>query len=457
MKVHFIAMGGSVMHNLALDMQKKGYQVSGSDDIFYEPSKSRLKDAGLLPEEEGWNASRIKPNLDAVILGMHARVDNPELIRAQQLNLKVYSFPEYMYQNALQKKRVVVAGSHGKTTITSMILHVLKQNHIACDYLVGSQIEGFDRMVCVDENTKIAVYEGDEYFSSPIDKQPKFLHYHPDILIITGIAWDHMNVFPTFAGYCQVFKDLIQALPSTSTLIYNRKDLILEEVIQDAEFKGTLVPYHEHDHMIDGYKTFLLHNRETIPLEVFGAHNLSNLQSAKEVCTRLGVSEADFYSSISTFKGAAKRLELLKKTDDCVVYRDFAHAPSKVKATIEAVKEQYPDKKVLACLELHTFSSLNQEFLPQYNGTMGKADKALVYFDPKVLENKKLPPIAPSFLCHCFEHKNMEIINNAKSLEDWIKKNKLHNSVLLLMSSGDWGGLNINNLSDEYCSHHIHA
>lgn len=457
MKIHFIAMGGSVMHNLALDMQKRGYQVTGSDDLFYEPSKTRLRNAGLLPDQDGWDASRIKPNLNAVILGMHARSDNPELIRAQQLGVKIYSFPEYMYENARNKKRVVVAGSHGKTTITSMILHVLKQNHISSDYLVGSQIEGFDRMVCVDEDTQIAVYEGDEYFSSPIDKRPKFIHYQPDLLIISGIAWDHMNVFPTFAGYCQVFKDLINSLPSTSTIIFNDKDIILEEVIQDADFKGTLIPYHEHDHMINDYKTFLLHNRNLIPLEVFGAHNLSNLQSAKEVCLRLGVLEEDFYKSISTFKGAAKRLELLKKTDDCVAYRDFAHAPSKVKATIEAVKEQYPDKKVLACLELHTFSSLSKEFLPEYSGTMRKADKALVYFDPKVLEQKKMPPITPSFVSECFDHTNIDIVNSADSVKDWIRKNKVHNSVLLLMSSGDWGGMSIADVSEDYCSNHVHS
>lgn len=457
MKIHFIAMGGSVMHNLALDMQKRGYQVTGSDDLFYEPSKTRLKQAGLLPDQDGWDASRIKPNLDAVILGMHARSDNPELIKAQQLGLKIYSFPEYMYENAKNKTRVVVAGSHGKTTITSMILHVLKYNQIPCDYLVGSQLEGFDRMVCVDEKTEVAVYEGDEYFSSPLDKRPKFIHYHPDILIISGIAWDHMNVFPTFAGYCQVFRDLLASLPNTSTVIYNQKDLILEEVIQDSGFKGNLVPYREHDHMISDHKTFLLHERETISLEIFGTHNLSNLQAAKEACVRLGISEAQFYSSISTFKGAAKRLEKLKATPDCIVFRDFAHAPSKVKATIEAVKEQFPDRKLLACLELHTFSSLNKDFLPEYSGTMRKSDKALVYFDPRVLEQKGMPPITPSFVSECFDHLSLDIVNDSSSVREWIKKNKLHHSVLLLMSSGDFGGLSMNEMAEEYCSNQVHA
>ncbi len=447
MKIHFIAIGGSIMHNLAIDMHKKGYTVSGSDDFFYEPSKSRLQKYNLLPKETGWFPHKITPDLDAVILGMHARIDNPELLKAQEINLKIYSFPEYMFEQAKNKKRIVIAGSHGKTTVTAMILHVLKNLNYKSDYLVGSQIEGFEEMVQVRDENTLAVYEGDEYFSSPLDKKSKFLHYHPHILVLTGISWDHMNVFPTFNEYVRVFENLLFSLSKESILFYDQEDEHIKNIILNKQCVAKMIPYNYHPFEIVENKTFLLFDGHKIPIQIFGKHNLSNLSVAKQVCLSLGITEDQFYQQISTFSGAAKRLELVINNENSFIYRDFAHAPSKVMATVQAVKSQYPNKKIIACLELHTYSSLNADFLPQYKNTLSEADYSFVFFDKRVLQNKKLSDLSAEYVKKCFNNQNVNVFNDRQKMEEAIISLKSKNCVYVFMSSGDFNGMEIKKLS----------
>ncbi|HLN72858.1 MAG TPA: Mur ligase family protein, partial [Prolixibacteraceae bacterium] len=382
MRVHFIAIGGSAMHNLAIALHKKGYHVTGSDDEVFEPSKSRLKKLGLLPEREGWFEENITPELDAVILGMHARQDNPELLRAQELGLKIFSYPEYLYEQTKDKIRVVVGGSHGKTTITSMILHVLGYNGLKFDYMVGAQLEGFDTMVSLSEDAKIAVFEGDEYLSSPIDLRPKFHLYFPNIALLSGIAWDHINVFPTFPFYVEQFQKFVDMIQPNGSLIYYEGDENLRQIAANGREDIDKLPYWSHDSVIENGITYLVTDGKKIKLRIFGEHNLQNISGAQLVCCQLGLTDEQFYSAIAEFKGASRRLEVLAEKEDCVIFNDFAHSPSKLKATTEAVKKQFPDRKLVACLELHTFSSLKKDFLPQYKNCMNAADQAIVYFNP---------------------------------------------------------------------------
>lgn len=454
MNIHFIAIGGALMHNLALALHQKGYNVTGSDDEIYDPSKSRLKKAGLLPASMGWQPKNIHQKLDAVIVGMHARPNNPELLKAQELGLTIYSYPEYIFLQSQQKKRVVVGGSHGKTTTTSMIMHILKQHKVEFDYAVGAQLDGFDLMVKLSD-APLIIIEGDEYLSSPIDKLPKFLHYHPHIAVVTGVAWDHINVFPSFKRYKKQFKKFIQSVRNDGLLIYYKKDKILSKYAKycPAQF----VAYDTPAHKIKQNKTYLKidysypdQTTATYPLQIFGKHNLQNFQAARQVCRELGLSDQQILEAFMSFKGAAKRLETLAESKNQVVFKDFAHAPSKVKATIKAVKGQYPQKKLLAILELHTYSSLNLDFLEEYLGSMGAADQAYVYYNKHTIKMKNLKDIEPSDVKEAFYHPNLQVFTDAASLKKQIELNiQAQKANILLMSSGNWGGIDIKRLVEK--------
>lgn len=448
MKVHFIAIGGAVMHSLAIDLSRKGYKVTGSDDEIFEPARSNLLNAGLLPEQTGWFPEKITPDLDAVILGMHARKDNPELQKAQELGLKIYSFPEYLYQQSIHKKRVVIAGSHGKTTITAMIIHVLRFHQIPHDYLIGARIKGYDVMVRLTD-APLIVIEGDEYLTSSLDPRPKFLHYQPHIALISGIAWDHINVFPTFNDYTKQFLQLINSLPDDGYLVVCGEDPTIPGIIDQSNFRGTIIPYNLPQYKVTEGKTFIAAKNSFIELKIFGRHNLLNLKGALEVCKLLGITEEDFFRAISSFSGASGRLQILAQNDHSLVFRDFAHAPSKLKATVNAVKEQYPDHQLIAVMELHTYSSLRKDFLPHYSGTMENADEAVVFFDPHAIELKKLDPISESDVYQSFGKKNLMVISNPRNLEDYLRQLRLRQTCLLLMSSGNFGGLDISSIAGE--------
>ena len=448
MKVHFIAIGGSAMHNLAIALCKKGYKVSGSDDEIFEPSKSRLENYHLLPETIGWNENKITKELDAVIVGMHARIDNPELIKAQSLGLNIYSYPEYLYEQSKDKIRVVIGGSHGKTTITSMIIHVLNYYHIDCDYMVGAQLEGFDVMVKLSDNAAITVLEGDEYLTSPIDRRPKFHLYKPTIALLSGIAWDHINVFPTFDNYIEQFKIFLNLIVKRGSLIYCTDDENVKTICETNKNDIYKYPYSLPAYTIENNITNLVYNNKKYPLKIFGKHNLLNLNGARLVCNLLKIDDEHFYEAITSFKGASKRLELVKSNETVAIYKDFAHAPSKLKATINAVKEQYPQRKLIACIELHTFSSLNDKFLQEYHLSMSAADTAIVYYNQHTLEHKKLPYISPEQVKSAFGGNNLIVYNDSKRLMDDLCKMDMKEKNLLMMSSGNFDGINLNELAD---------
>lgn len=448
MNIHFIAIGGSAMHNLALELHKKGYHVTGSDDEIFEPSKSRLKNAGILPEAWGWYSEKITTNLDAVILGMHAREDNPELLKAKELGIKIFSYPEYLYEQTKDKKRVIVGGSHGKTTTTSMIMHVLRSCGIEFDYMAGALLEGFDTMVHLSNESKVAVFEGDEYLSSPIDMRPKFHHYHPDIAILTGIAWDHMNVFPTFENYVEQFAIYIEKITPGGSLIYFEPDENIQRITHRAHSSVRLLPYDTFANKTRNGITYLELNGET-PIEVFGKHNLQNISAAYLACKELGISDSDFLHSISTYKGAAKRLQKIAENDQTAIFLDFAHSPSKLQATINAVKGQYTDRKLIACMELHTFSSLNADFLPQYKNTMDEADEAIVFFNPEVVKHKRLPEITIEDVKNGFDNKKIKVYTDNRQLLSLLNEEDYRNAVLLIMTSGNFSGINIQELANQ--------
>ncbi len=449
--IHFIAIGGAAMHNLALALHNKGYHVTGSDDEIFEPSKSRLQAAGLLPEAWGWFPEKISPSLDAVILGMHARKDNPELLKAQKLGIKIYSYPEYLYEQTKNKKRVIVGGSHGKTTTTSMIMHVLRNCNIPFDYMAGALLEGFDTMVHLDNDSNIAVFEGDEYLSSPIDMRPKFHHYHPDIAILTGIAWDHMNVFPTFDNYVEQFAIYLEKITPGGSLIYFEEDENIRKILSRADVSVKQIPYNTFPHIIkNGITNLTLH--EDTPLRIFGSHNLQNISAAYYACRELGIAEKDFFKAISTYNGAAKRLQKIADNKQTVIFLDFAHSPSKLQATIKAVKEQYPARHLIACMELHTFSSLNATFLPQYHNTMDAADEAIVFFNPEVVRHKHLPEITIDDVKHGFTNEKLKIYTDNTHLLDELNNKDYHNTVLLIMTSGNFSGIDIRALAKHIVS-----
>jgi len=448
MQIHFIAIGGSAMHNLALALEHKGYTITGSDDVIFEPSRSRLAEKGLLPEEFGWFPAKVHGSLDAVILGMHAKPDNTELLRAQELGLKIYSYPEFLYEQSKNKTRVVIGGSHGKTTITSMILHVLDYHDRNVDYMVGAQLDGFDRMVHLTEENDFIVLEGDEYLSSPIDRRPKFHLYKPNIALLSGIAWDHINVFPTFENYVEQFRIFVDSIVKGGSITYNEEDPEVKKVVEASDNAIRKLPYSTPAYAVENGQTLLETPEGPMPIEVFGRHNLSNLAGAKWICQNMGVDEDDFYEAIGTFTGASKRLEKLAEGKSSVVYKDFAHSPSKVVATTRAVKEQYPDRKLIACLELHTYSSFEPEFLKGYKGALDAADVATVFYLPESVAIKKLDPVSPEQISEAFERNDLMIFTDATAFKEFVYGQQFLDSVLLLMSSGNYGGLDLEEVGD---------
>ena len=440
MRIHFIAIGGSAMHNLALALHEAGHEISGSDDIIFEPSKSRLEAVGLLPLKLGWQPENIHSGIDVIILGMHAKPGNPELAKAQELGLKVSSYPEFLYEHSKHKTRVVIGGSHGKTTITSMILHVMHYHEKDIDFMVGAQLEGFDKMVHLTEQNDFMLLEGDEYLSSPIDLQSKFLHYKPHIALLSGIAWDHINVFPTFESYCAPFESFIDSIVAGGSLSYNQEDALLHEMVEKATNTIRKIAYTTPEATIDNGLTYLETEEGPLPLEIFGKHNLNNLAGAKWVCQHMGIDALDFYEAISSFKGASKRLELIAKNNKTAIYKDFAHAPSKVKATTAAVKEQYPDRKLVVVLELHTYSSLDASFLKEYKNALAKADVGLVFYEPAVLAIKDRAPISAEVIKDAFNANTLQIATTTEGLAAFLRDLPLEGTVLLFMSSGNYGG-----------------
>ena len=451
-RVHFIAIGGSAMHNLAIALNQQGFEVTGSDDEIFEPSRSRLDNLGLLPETMGWHPEDIGKELDAVILGMHARADNPELLRAQELGIPVFSYPAYFHEQTKDKTRVVIGGSHGKTTITSMIVHVLRAAGTDFDYLVGAQLEGFDCMVRLSATSRLAVIEGDEYLASTLEPVPKFHLYKPDIALISGIAWDHINVFKTFESYVDQFALFIDLIEPGGKLIYCAEDPVVKQLAEERKGRSEVaqVPYGIPPHVIRGGVTFLLTAQGEVPLKVFGKHNLMNLEGARHVCHQLAIGDVEFNEAIRSFTGAAKRLEKLAEQGGKVVFKDFAHSPSKLKATVDAVREQFPDRKLTACMELHTFSSLSDNFLDQYTGCMDAADNALVFYDPHAVQLKRLPPVPVERIRSAFGRKDLRVLTDPIALMGAVRGDMHGKGVLLMMSSGNFGGIDLHALAEAF-------
>ena len=449
-RVHFIAIGGSAMHNLAIALHQQGFEVTGSDDEIFEPSRSRLDRLGLLPGRLGWHPEDITPDIDAVILGMHARIDNPELKRAQELGIPVFSYPAYFHERTKDKTRVVIGGSHGKTTITSMVVHELRHAGVEFDYLVGAQLDGFDCMVKLSDTSRVAIIEGDEYLASALQPVPKFHLYAPHIAVISGIAWDHINVFKTFEGYVDQFREFTRRIMPGGKLVHCVEDAIVVDVVNDAPEGVARIPYGVPRHRIVDGTTCLLAPGKEVPLRIFGRHNLQNLEAARHVCHQLGISDSVFYDSIATFHGAAKRLERLADVPGRTVFKDFAHSPSKLKATVEAVREQFPGHELVACMELHTYSSLSETFLDQYAGCMDDADRAIVFYDPHAVQLKRLPPIPPERIQRAFARADVQVLNEPVAVMGAVRPAQGREAVLLMMSSGNFGGLDLQALSEAF-------
>ncbi len=447
MRIHFIAIGGSAMHNLAIALKLKGYNISGSDDIINEPSRSRLKKYDLLPENEGWFSKNISPEIDAIVLGMHAKDDNPELIKARKLGLKIYSYPEFIYDQSKDKIRIVIGGSHGKTSITSLILHVLSAQNIETDYMVGAQLDGFEVMVKLTDDSKYIVLEGDEYLSSALDPRPKFHLYKPHIALISGIAWDHINVFKTFENYLKQFEIFIDSIEKNGTLIYNELDHELNNLVKSNNSNLNYIPYSIPKYKIIDGISYIDFNDELYRLKIFGDHNLQNISGALNICNILGVESKDFFKAITSFNGASNRLELVYKSSDLIIYKDFAHSPSKVKATTEAVRKQFPNWKLISFFELHTYSSLNPLFLEKYRNSLEHSDECYIYYSEKNMRIKRLEPIDSELIIKSFNHTNLTVINNFEKLNEKIHDLALSNCVLLMMSSGKFGGLDFNKIN----------
>jgi len=448
MRIHFIAIGGSAMHNLAIALHNKGEHVTGSDDEIFDPSRTRLAAKGLLPEQYGWFEDNISSDIDAVILGMHAKQDNIELLRAKALGITIYSYPEFLYEQSKNKTRVVIGGSHGKTTITSMILHVMHYHDKEVDYMVGAQLEGFDTMVHLTKENDFIVLEGDEYLSSAIDRRPKFHLYKPNIALLSGIAWDHINVFPTFDNYVEQFRVFLSQITHGGAIVYNQEDIEVKQVVETAQNQIKKYPYKTPRFSVENGDTLLDTEDGPMPIEVFGKHNLNNLEGARWICQLMGVQQEDFYEAIATFKGASKRLEKIGQGPTSIAYKDFAHSPSKVRATTQALKSQYPERSLLACLELHTYSSLNPEFLSEYKGTLNGADKAVVFYSPNAVKIKKLDAVSSSQILKAFQREDLVVFTDPAAFQDYLFEQDFTDTSLLLMSSGNYGGLDFEKVKE---------
>lgn len=453
MNVHFIAIGGSVMHNLAIALSLKGYTVTGSDDEVFEPAKTNLLQYGLLPAAMGWFADSITPKIDAIVLGMHAKPDNPELLKAQQLGLKIYSFPEFLYEQSKHKKRVVIGGSHGKTTITAMMLHILRKNNVDFDYMVGAKLKGFDIMVRLTDAAPVMIFEGDEYPDSPIHKIPKFHLYHPHIALISGIAWDHINVFPTYDQYVAAFTKFVEMIPPHGVLVYNSEDQEVRQIASNANPSIQKIPYATPGFVIRDGITFLQHHGKEHALRIFGRHNLQNLMGAVATAKSLGIDEEDCLLALRDFPGAARRLELLEQSPTAAIFKDFAHSPSKLRATIAAVREQFPGRRLVACMELHTYSSLNSVFLKEYHDGLKEADTKIVFYDAHTFEIKKLEPLTPGQVKEAFGDASILVFTTGQSLQDFLYDQPWHQRTLLLMSSGNFGGMDLKELTTFVMEH----
>ena len=449
MRIHFIAIGGAVMHNLAIVLNRKGNQVTGSDDKIIDPAKSNLEKEGILPSRLGFYADNITKGIDAVILGMHAREDNPELLKAQELGITIYSFPEYLYEVSKNKQRVVIAGSHGKTTITSMVMHVLKENDFNFDYMVGAKVKGFDTSVKITEDAPIIILEGDEYLASPVNRESKFMFYKPNVALISGVAWDHINVFPDYDEYVNQFKKFAYSVEPWGFLTWFEDDEELKRIFNTYDAKVRARPYNTHEHIIRGNTTYLQTGFGEFAIKVFGEHNLQNISGAKNVCNELGVFDEDFYKAIATFEGAADRMQFVAKNQNTVIYKDFAHSPSKLKATVNAMSRQFRGDKLVAVMELHTFSSLNKDFLEQYAGTMNEADVPVVFYDRETFAHKKMPLLNEDFVIDAFKNDRIKIFTDKESLQNFLLEQKWQRKNLLLMSSGNFGGLDIDTLAKQ--------
>ena len=441
MRLHFIAIGGSAMHSLALEMKRMGNEITGSDDAIFNPSKAKLKAAEILPETLGWFPEKITNKIDVVILGMHAKINNPELLKAQSLKLKIQSYPEFLAEISQEKTRVVIAGSHGKTTITAMILHVLNYHDISTDFMLGAPVSAVTETLFVSEENDFILLEGDEYLSSAIDLQPKFLWYQPEIALISGIAWDHINVFPTFETYVSQFEKFIFSIREGGVLLYNQEDLVLKDLVENSPHAVKKIPYRAPIHHIENGITFLDTSEGSLPLSVFGEHNLMNLSGAQWISQLMGLDAVEFYEAIPSFTGAAKRLEKISQGLTAVLYKDFAHAPSKVMATAKAVKDQFKGFEIHICLELHTYSSLDISFINQYKKTLSLADKAIIFYDPEALKIKNRSPISTEIIQAAFDHDFLKVITKTSSLEEYLFSQKYDNKIMVMMSSGNFGGL----------------
>jgi UDP-N-acetylmuramate: L-alanyl-gamma-D-glutamyl-meso-diaminopimelate ligase len=443
MKVHFTAIGGAVMHSLAIALKRQGYEVSGSDDKIADPARTNLAREGILPETEGFFPEKINSSLDAIILGMHARIDNPELLRAQELNIPIYSFPHYIYEVSKNKKRIVIAGSHGKTTITSMVMHVLHINGLDIDYMVGAKVKGFDTGVRLSESAPIIVIEGDEYLASPIERESKFMFYYPHIALITGVAWDHINVFPVYEAYVNQFRKFANSVEAGGSISYYSGDKELQKIFADYSGEAKVIPYITSDYEVRDNKTYVRTAEGEYPMIIFGTHNMQNMEGARTVCREVDISDHQFYSAMMTFEGAANRLEKLGENAQTVIYKDFAHSPSKLQATVNAMKEQYPNRKLTAVMELHTFSSLNKDFLQEYHGGMGKADVALVFIDHEAMKLKQMPPLDPQLIIQSFGRGDMKVFSSKEELLSFLLAQNWKDNNLLLMTSGQFGGMDL--------------
>ena len=448
LRIHLIAIGGSAMHSLAIEMLRLGHNVSGSDDLIFDPAKENLEKAGILPKKMGWYEEKINEEIDIVILGMHARKDNPELLRAKDLGLVIKSYPEFLADYSVDKSRVVIAGSHGKTTITSLIIHALNYNEIEIDFMVGAKLKSYNNTVKLSEENNLIIFEGDEYLSSPIDLQPKFLWYKPEIALISGIAWDHINVFPTFENYTKQFDLFISSIKPGGVLIFNNEDKILKQIVEANTNPIKKIPYMSPNYKIENNITYLETEEGDLPLSIFGHHNLLNVEGARWISQLMGLDISSFYEALPTFKGASNRLELITRGKTSYLYKDFAHAPSKVIATVQAVKNQFKDFKITVCLELHTFSSLDANFLKEYANTLDNADDAIIFYDPEALKIKNRIPLDPKFIKEAFANKNIEVLNSRISLNLNLFKREFKNKILLMMSSGNFGDLNWKNLKN---------
>ncbi len=446
-RIHFIAIGGSTMHNLAIALHRQGHVISGSDDEIFEPAKNKLLKHNLFPEETGWFPEKLNNEIDTIILGMHARVDNPELMRAKALGLKIYSYPEYIYEQSIDKQRIVIAGSHGKTTITAIIMHVLNKINRKFDYLIGAEVEGFDVMVRLTDDAPVIIIEGDEYLASPIRRQPKFMFYHHHIGLISGLAWDHVNIYSTFEEYVKSFEIFADSTPKSGILIFDSNDDLVSVIGKKERADVTDVEYSIHPHEIQEGKSFLKSDFGKIPIQIFGNHNMRNISGAKTVLNKIGITDEQFYKEISSFNGIKRRLEQVGENFNTAIYRDFAHAPSKLAATLDALKNQFPDRGLIACLELHTFSSLNKKFIKEYQGTFNVPDISIVYYNPNGASVKKIEILSDDEIKKAFKRPDLKIFTEKSQMIQFLKDQNWENKNLVMMSSGNFDNLNMTEIT----------